>query len=391
MQHRNTVLNQLCEFIPKNQLETILGQHEKTHGNRKITPWQQCLLMIFAQASGCESLRHLESVWQSQARKWYHLGIESVAKSTLSDANNKTNPIIYEKLFYAVLERYRSSLPKQKFTFEEDLYLLDGSIISLVYGLFDWAKYRKTKGSIRLHTVFCATEQIPHWINITNGKSPHEMTVAKKYWKDWNLPKGSILCFDRGYTSYKWWYELHQAGIYWIVKAKKNSHFYATKKYESDSPQVLSDEEGFFIEPQAENDYPEKVRRIQWYSQKHDKILTFFTNHHDLAPEQIAEAHKTRWQIELFFKWIKQHLKIKTFLGTSQNAVMSQIWIALIYFVILAYIKAKTKLKQSLFILSKVFAQALFERIHIIALLGTHPNQVKKLCLNHSPPQLPLI
>ncbi len=390
MKYCNTVLGQILSFVPQNEFKKFVGQHEDRRKCPGIGAWEQFILMLFSQASNCDSLRQLETVWNSQSSKWYHLGIKSVSKSTLSDANNRTNPKVYEELFYKILERYRPDLRRQKFSFKEDLYLLDGSIISLAYKLFDWAKYRKTKGAIRLHTVFCATEQIPHWINITNGKSPHEVTIAKNCWQNWNLPKGCILCFDRGYMNYKWWHNLHKSKIFWITKAKSNTHFFARKKYKSDHVQVISDEDGHFIEQKAEKDYPDKVRQVRWYDPKEDKEVVFLTNHLDLAPEQIAEAHKARWQIELFFKWIKQHLKIKTFLGASEKAVMSQVWIAMIYFVILAYIKAKAKLKQSLFLLSAVFSQALFEFVHLVELLNSSPVKAKKLCLNRGSPQLSL-
>lgn len=387
MRHVSTVLGQLYSFIPRNRFREFAGQ-QKIHGNTKINCWQQLVLMLFAQAANVESLRHLQDVWLSRQNQWYHLGIESVAKSTLSDANKRTDSSVFERLFYEIVSQYREYIPKQKFSFDEDLYLLDGSIVSLIYSLFDWAKYRSKKGGIRLHTLYCATEQIPRWVNITNAKNPHEVSVAKQNWKSWELPEGCILCFDRGYLDYAWWYDLEQSGVFWITKGKSNTHFWPVKSYASDHPQVLLDEEGTFF--RSEDKYPTKVRRIQWYDPKEDKILVFFTNHHDLAPEQIAEAHKARWQIELFFKWIKQHLKIKSFLGTTENAVKSQIWIALIYFIIVSYIKAKTKLKHSLFILTKVLAQALFEHVHIIELINLKPNKANKLIHDRASPQLKL-
>ena len=390
MRYCTTVLGQILSFIPKNDLSRFVGQHGNSRKCPGIGPWEQLILMLFSQASDCESLRQVETVWNSQSSKWYHLGIKSASKSTLSDANNRTNPQIYEALFYKILERCRPSLSHQKFSFDEALYLLDGSLVTLVHSLFDWAKYRSTKGAIRLHTVFCASEQIPHWLNISNGKTPHELTIAKQYWKSWNIPKGAILCFDRGYTDYKWWNDLHKAGIYWLVKAKSNINFFAVKQYPSDNPQVISDEDGYFADLQAEKKYPERLRRIKWYDPKEDKVLTFLTNHYDLSPEQVVEAHIARWQIELFFKWIKQHLKIKSFLGTSPNAVLSQIWIAMIYFVILTYIKSKTKAKQSIFMLSRVFSQALFEYIHLIDLLGADPQKIKNICSARGSPQLSL-
>lgn len=387
MSHNNTVLQQLLSFVPRTKLEALTGQHKSDAGCRTMNTWQQFMLLLFAQANQCESLRDIEAVWQSQQSKWYHLGIESVSRSTLSDANNRRDPVIFEELFFEVLKRVRPTLSRKEYSFSNDLYHLDGSLVTLVYSLFDWAKYRKTKGAIRMHTLFCGTEQIPCWMNITDGKK-HEIRVAKESWESWNLPKGSILCFDRGYVDYAWWDKLNAAGIFWITREKKNMHFFATKQFESDHPHVIKDEEVWCV--QAEDKYPKAMRRIEWYNPLEDEIIVFITNNKILAPEQIAEAYKARWDIELFFKWIKQHLRIKSFFGTSQKAVMSQIWIALIYFLILSYIKAKAKLTQTLFILSKVFAQALFERIHLIELFYIRNKKGLSTLSDRASPQLAL-
>lgn len=385
MRQNTTVLSQLLSFVPRKEFNGLVGQHKSDYRSRQMSTWQQFVIMLFAQASGSEGLRDIEGILRSQSCKLSGLGIDSVARSTLSDANKRRNPEVFEALFHKVLKRVRSSLPAQQFTFENDLYALDGSLVTLVQSLFDWALYRSTKGGIRLHTVYCMTEQIPVWMNITNGKK-HEQTIAREHWKSWNLAPGSILTFDRGYVDFAWWAELTDAGIFWVSRAKSNTHFFPLKSYESDHPQLVSDTNGHLV--LSEEKYPNSVRQIEWLDPKTEKVLVFLTNNFELAPEQIAEAYKARWQIEIFFKWIKQHLKIKSFFGTSYNAIATQIWVALIYFLILTYIKAKAKLRQSAFLLSKIFAQALLQPIHIIELFRLPPKKVTSLLSDRASPQL---
>ena len=318
MQHSTTVLNQLLSFVPKKEFDALTGQHKSDYRSRTMSSWQQLTIMLFAQASGSEGLRDIDGVLRSQSHKLYQLGIDSVARSTIADANKRRDPVVFEKLFYAVLNRVRSSLPKQKFSFENDLYALDGSLVTLVQSLFDWALYRSTKGAIRMHTLHCVSDQIPVWMNITDGKK-HEQTVARDNWESWNLPKGSILTFDRGYTDFAWWDQLNGAGIFWITRAKSNTHFFGTQSFESDDHHLFSDTDGWLIA--SEEKYPDTVRQVEWINPHTGEILAFLTNNFDLAPQQIAEAYKARWQIELFFKWIKQHLRIKSFFGTSYNAI----------------------------------------------------------------------
>lgn len=385
MRHYTTVFSQLLSFVPKNEFNQLVGQHKSDYRSRTMKAWQQLSILLFAQANGSEGLRDIEAVLRSHSSKLYHLGIQSVSRSTIADANKRRDPILYESLFYKVLQRFRSALPKQKFSFENDLYALDGSLVTLVQSLFDWAVYRTTKGALRMHTLHCVTEQIPVWMNITDGKK-HEQKIARTNWKNWNLPKGSILTFDRGYYDFSWWNELNNADIYWITREKSNIHFFGVKKFESDNPLVLSDQNGWLMA--SEEKYPKTIRRVEWINEKTGEVVSFLTNNFDLAPEQVAEAYKARWQIELFFKWIKQHLRIKSFFGTSYNAIASQIWIALIYFLIVAYVKAKTKIKQSAFLLTKIFSQALLEHVHIIELFNVSSQKSQQILSDRASPQL---
>jgi hypothetical protein len=333
--------------------------------------------MLYAQATGKMSLRDIQIGLQVQSQKWYHLGLKSVARSTIADANNRRNYQIFEQLFYALLKRCNQYLPKKQFHFKNDLYSLDGSVINLCLNLFDWAKFRKQKGAIRLHTLFCNTTQIPTFLTITDGKK-HEVTEARETWQDWNLPKESILVFDRGYIDYSWFSELDSNNIFFVTRSKKNMQYTIHQQLTIKENDVLKDEVVSFVLPTAEQKYPDKLRLITYWCATKQKQLQFITNNFELSATTIANIYKERWQIELFFKWIKQHLKIKTFLGTSKNAVLSQIWIAMIYFLLLAYIKAQTKTKLSLLELSRIFAEAFFSRVSIIDMLSLSPASISR-------------
>lgn len=295
----------------------------------------------------------------------------------MGDANNRRSHEIFEKLFYAFLQRCYEFLPRKTFSFKNDLYSLDGSVIDLCLSLFDWAKFRKQKGAIRLHTLFCNTTQIPAFLTITDGKR-HEITETRDTWKDWKLPKGSILVFDRGYIDYKLYYDLNEASIFFVTRAKGNMQHTIEEQKEVTGKGVIRDEIISFILNDAEENYPKKLRLITYWDEEQKKQYHFLTNNFDLPAKTIADIYKQRWEIETFFRWIKQNLKIKTFLGTSKNAVLTQIWIAMIYYLLLTYIKTQTKTGLSLLELSRVFSEAFFDRISIIDLLSLSPASVSQ-------------
>ena len=343
--------------------------------------------MFYAQATGKESLSDIETSLKVHQNKWHELGLVSVATSTMSDGCRRRSSEIFEELFYALLAECQSHIPNRKFDFGKDLYSLDGSLISVCLSLFNWARYRKRKGACRMHTVLNNTKEIPCFLQITDGKDA-EISMARETWRDWGMAPESILLFDRGYIDYAWMYELQQEGMFFVTRAKKDMNFFVRESLPVHEPGVLKDEIIELVRTSAAKAYPEKMRRVTFWDEEKQKEYVFLTNNFELSAGQVAAAYKYRWEIELFFKWIKQHLKIKTFFGTSPNAVMSQIWIAMIYFLILSYLKAQAKLKASLLEMSRIFSEVFLQKIPLIHLFSHTPSSIRKIKNVRGSPQM---
>jgi len=378
MNYSNTIFNQLLNFLPKQRFNQLVEEYQANRYTKSMTVWNQFIAMLYAQASGKKSLREIATGFNVQKNAWYHLGINTVAKSTLADANSKRNPEIFEKLFYSLLDRCKEITVENKFDFDNPLYSLDSSTINLCLSVFDWAKYRTTKGALKLHMLLNNRTAIPELINITDGKAG-DITVAQRIDVK-TLEKGSILAIDRGYIDYEWWYELNENELFFVSRTKSNTNIFVTGQHSAELGKgILADEEVIFGDYQAMGKYPKKLRRVKYWDKENKKLYIYLTNNFKLTAAQIANIYKQRWQIELFFKWIKQNLKIKTFLGTSRNAVMSQIWIAMIYYLLLAYIKFQTKFKKSLLELTWMIKEVLLTRRDLIDLLSLKPTTIFRL------------
>jgi transposase len=283
-----------------------------------------------------------------------------------------------------------SSGTASTFSFQNDLRAIDSTTIDLCFNLFPWARFRTEKGAIKLHTSFNVRSQIPDLIEITDGKVG-DVTAAKEF----NLsqyPQGTIFIIDRGYTDYAFLHSIVTAGHHFVIRLRKNAQVLRLKEHRPACGQgVLRDEKIGFVLPQAIEDYPEDLRLVTYHDAEHDVTYQFITDEFRLSASNIALIYKQRWQIELFFKWIKQHLKIKTFLGTSKNAVLTQIWIAMIYFLLLAWIKFQTKFVGSLLELTRMIEEVLLEPISIIDLLNLTSKTVKRALARAGPPQLALL
>ena len=344
-----TVFNQLLHLLPRSKFDSVVHSIGADKYSKNFNCWQQLITLLFAQATGKDSLREIETGLRCNQKTWYHLGLDGVSKSNLAYANKNRPCEIFESLFYALLERTRNLLPNQSnFKFKNDIKSLDSTTISLCLSLFPWAKYRQQKGAFKLHTLFDVKTQIPELV-IYSDANQHDMRIAKNI--DLLLSSDSILVMDRAYIDYEWLYSLHCQNVFFVVRAKKNMQHVVLGQHQlhhGGSPTIAEsgiqkDEIIELVLPKAEEKYPEKIRKITYYDEKQDKTYIFLTNNFEFSAKTIADIYKSRWQIELFFKWIKQNLKIKTFLGTSKNAVLTQIWVAMIYYLILAYIKAQTK------------------------------------------------
>lgn len=383
MSYSNTVFNQLLQFVPKDKFSQFVAQNEADKYVKKMTAWNQFIVLLYAQATGKESLREIETGFNTHNETWYHLGANTAARSSISDANSRRNYQIFEKLFYSLLTQCQEITPEKNFSFDNPLYTFDASVISLCLSVFDWAKYSKTKGALKLHLLLNNRTAIPELINITEGKTA-DITAIKQI--SLNLEKGSILVFDRGYIDYSWWKKLNSDGIYFVSRTKEKQNIFVIGQHQTLlEPDIIADEEVIFGDYHAMKVYPDKLRRIRYYDQKSQKEYSYLTNNFELTASQIASIYKARWQIELFFKWIKQNLKIKTFLGTSKNAVLTQIWIAMIYYLLLAYIKFQTKFKKSLLELTRMIKETLLFRRSIIDLLSLETKTLFRIKRQNSP------
>jgi len=306
-----------------------------------FTCWQQFLTLLFAQIRSKDSLRDIETSLKAQSTRWYHIGFKDIKRSTLSDANNRRDYRVYEDFFYKLLDRCKSITPKHRFRFKNPLYTLDATVIDLCLSLFPWAKFRKKKGALKLHYLYDHSGSIPSFLVVTDAKQ-HEVKVAKQ--TSLPLVPDSILSVDRAYIDYKWLYSLTKSKAYFVTRAKKNMQYEIIGQHEVITKKgVLFDHTVRLTGYYQKRFYPEPLRLVGSYDKETRRELVFLTNNFSLSAYTITQIYKARWQIELFFKWIKQNLKIKSFLGTSKNAVLTQIWVAMCYYLLLSYIKYQTK------------------------------------------------
>jgi hypothetical protein len=289
----------------------------------------------------------------SQSKKLYHLGTKHIFKSTLSDANNNRDYRIYQNLYFKILHRVQAIAPKYKLKLNRKFYILDSTTIDLCLKLFPWARFRKTKAAVKLHTLLDMDGYLPTFLEITDGKV-HDSTIAKKA----NIPEGSYLAIDRAYHDFDQYKSYNDNNIRFVTRKKTNAKYQVMETLKVDASQgILSDEIVIFTGCQTRKKYPCPLRIIRFRDNETDKELEFLTNDLKLDALTITQIYKTRWKIELFFKTIKQNLKIKRFIGTSPNAVWTQVWIALIAYLLVSYLKFIHR--------TKISVQQLFHRIQI--------------------------
>ena len=368
MAHYNTVFAQMLKFIPRHEFESLAHQHHSGRRLRKMTRWTQFVAMATAQLSGRHSLRDVASNLTAQVRKLYHLGIRSVSRSSLSRVNASQPYQLYEALFAKLLARCQSKAPRHNFKFKNKLYSLDASTIDLCLSVFPWAKFRATKGAVKLHVGLEHAGLLPAFVAITDGKT-HDLSAARAL----RLPKGSILVIDRGYNDYAWYKQLNNNGIFFVTRLKTNAQYRVIERRTVLKTKGLTCDQTIELAGAKAKNCPIRLRRIGYKDANTGIQYTFLTNHFTLAARTIADIYKARWQIELFFKWIKQNLKIKRFLGTSRNAVMTQIWIAMCVYLLLSYIKLLNHIQPSLQQMLRLLQLNLFERRDLLKLLRGDP------------------
>lgn len=351
MAHCNTVLNQVVGFFKRHEFESLARRHHVGQNFRSFNRWSQFMSMAVCQLSGRKSLRDVVENLKAQGRKLYHLGMKTVTRSTLARVNDEQPAELYKELFYKMLQRCKAVAPSHRFKIDEKVYLLDATTINLCLAAFPWATFRQKKGAIKLHIGLDADGYLPEFVDVTEGKK-HEISWARML----KLPKGSLAVFDKGFTDYDWWQELTTNGIFFVTRLKDNALVdYFKKRPGRKAKGVVHDQE---IRLKGMKD---KLRIVQFIADDGNEYR-FVTNAHHLQAATVADLYKERWKIELFFKWIKQNLKIKTFLGTSENAVLTQLWIALCVYLVLAYLAFLSKIGASMQQILRLLQLNLFER-----------------------------
>ncbi len=366
------------EFAPSFQFRQCVDRY---NGNYKVitfTCLDQFLCMAFAQLTYRESLRDIEACLRVAKPKLYHMGIRSnVSRNTLANANENRDWRIYADFARVLIKTAREFYANEDFGLElkQAVYAFDSTTIDLCLSVFPWAKFRKRKAAVKLHTLLDLRGNIPVVISITNGKI-HDVNALD----DLVFEPGAIYIFDKAYVDFARLYRIHQSLAFFVTRAKSNFVFKRLYSQPVDkSTGVRADQiimvTGFY----TLIDYPEKLRRIRYYDVETKKLFIFLTNNFALPAIVIAKLYKCRWQVELFFKWIKQHLRIKAFYGTSENALKTQIWIAISVYVLVAIVKKRLKLDRSLYTILQILSVTLFEKTPILQVLSA-PNYENDTC-----------
>jgi hypothetical protein len=361
------VFAQIVEFLPQRIFDRIVEKYEGNKYVKHFTCWNQLLCMLFGQLTNRDSLRDLMVALDAHNNKSYHLGIgKNVTRSNLAKANETRNSKIFEEFAYHLIDVARRNRANDDFEIKGTVYAFDSSTIDLCLNVFWWAKFRKAKGGIKLHTLFDITTQIPAFVHVTPA-SVNDVNAMDYL----NYDQSAYYIFDRGYIDYTRLFKITQHSAFFVIRAKSNLQFNRMYSQKVDkSSGVLCDQigklKGFYISKR----YPDKLRRVKFHDEQTNRTFIFLTNNFDITSAQVALLYKKRWQIELFFKWIKQHLKIKSFWGTSQNAVLIQIYCALITYCLVSIVGSELKISRSTYEILQVIGISLLDKTPVNELLA---------------------
>lgn len=388
MNNITTILGQILQVIPRNRFQTFVNAGGADRYVKTFSTWIQLVTLVTAQIKGWRSLREVQTGFMSNSKKLYHLGFKSIPKrSNLSYANTNRSHKIFESLFYELLKRFQGKLIGKKLKFRAPLYLFDSTYIDLCIGIFDWAKFRYNKGAIKLHTSFEVQEQIPNFVNITDGKV-HDLDGIRQ---DYSVYSDSIVCFDRAYSDIDFFAGLDDVGATFVTRLKKRIRYKIVGQHSIHfRGGVLKDEIIELSTEKSYEKYPQKLRLVTYYDKEKGKTYKFVTNNFKYGANTIANIYKLRWEIELFFKWIKQNLKIKTSLGTSQNAVKIQIWVAMITYLMLAYMKSQSSYPYSILEFTRITRELLFDYMSLVDIFSANFESISKI-RDPDPSQLAMI
>jgi hypothetical protein len=377
MYQGRTVFSQILDFLPRRKFKNCVDRYQGNYRTRSFTCFDQFLCMAFAQLTYRDSLRDTVLCLHALRKNLYHSGIKgNVSKSTLADANEKRDWRIYADFAQVLIQQARALYVDDDFglQLEETVYALDSSTIDLCLSVFPWARFRSTKSGVKLHTLLDLRGNIPSFVSITDARM-HDVNILDELAPE----PGSVYVMDRAYLDFERLYKMHLNSSFFILRSKRNTKLKRIYSAPVDrNTGVICDQTVQVVGKTTAEAYPEKLRRVKYKDPLNSKRLTFLTNQFSYEALTIADLYKYRWQVELFFKWIKQHLRIKSFFGVSENAVKTQIWIAISVYVLVAIMKKRLNINQSLYTILQVISVALFEKTPLFQLLEktSYRNQI---------------
>ena len=364
-----SIFSQLTDFLPSTEFRECVARYRGDYKLKSFSCWDQFLCMAFAQLTYRESLRDIEACLRANQTKLYHMGIRGrVSRNTLANANSVRDWRIYSDFAHLLIKRARELYRNDDFSvaLQETVYALDATTIDLCLSLFPWAKFRKRKGAVKLHTLLDLRGNIPTVIIITHGLI-HEVNILEQL----TFEAGAFYLMDRAYLDFPRLHRLHLSSAFFVTRARKR--FDCQRLYSAPVDRatgIMCDQIVTLANPVPRAGFPDKLRRIRFFDPQQERRLVFLTNNFTLPPLTVAQLYRSRWQVELFFKWIKQHLRIKKFYGTSANALKTQIWIAISVYVLVAIVKKQLKLEGSLYRILQILSVSLFEKTPILEALS---------------------
>jgi len=371
-----SIFSQLVDFLPAYEFRQCVARYKGDYKLKSFSCWDQFLCMAFAQLTYRESLRDIEACLRANQAKLYHMGIRGrVSRNTLANANSVRDWRIYADFAHLLIRQARALYRDDEFSLalQQTVYALDATTIDLCLSLFPWAYFRKRKGAVKLHTLLDLRGNIPTVIIITHGLI-HEVNILDQL----SFEAGAFYLMDRAYLDFPRLHRLHLASAFFITRARKR--FDCQRLYSAPVDRttgIMCDQIVTLTNPVPRAGYPDKLRRIRYFDLQQERRLIFLTNNFTLPPLTVAQLYRSRWQVELFFKWIKQHLRIKKFYGTSANALKTQIWIAISVYVLVAIVKKQLKLEGSLYRILQILSVSLFEKTPILEALSLSDYEIQ--------------
>lgn len=363
-----TVFRQLLQYLPRHEFNVCVSRYHGEYWAKSFSTFDQFLCLAYAQMAGRESLRDIQTCLNSHKEKLYHIGFRGdVSRTTLADANERRDWRIFQDFGQVLIgiaqELYRGD--PLAIELKQPLYAFDSTTIDLCLTLFPWAEFRKTKAAVKMHTLIDLRGSIPTFVAITTGKVNDVKLLDKM-----PVQEDAIYTMDRGYVDYARLYAVHKQGAFFVIRAKDNLKFkrlYSALKDKEAG--IRADQVITLVTKKSKKGYPERLRRVSYVDKERNKRLVFLTNNFDIPAKTVADIYKQRWQVELFFKWIKQHLRFKKFYGTSENAVKSQIWVGLCMYLLVAITKKRLDVPCSLYTFLQILEVNLFEKKPILSLI----------------------